>query len=148
MIAYLDTSALVKLYVDENGSGLVHDMVDASLIVATSKVAFAEARSAFFRVFKEGFLDEGAYLQIVSIFLADWDHYLCIEVSGEVIRLAGELVEKYQLRGFDAIHLSAAHILKQQVKAPVVAACWDARLWEAFQKSGFTVIPAEKPGSG
>ena len=46
MILYLDTSALVKLYLDEEDSGAVHEAVEVAEGVATSTVAYAETRAA------------------------------------------------------------------------------------------------------
>ena len=47
MNIYLDTSALVKLYIDEDGSDIVNDSTDRATIVSTSRIAYAEALSAF-----------------------------------------------------------------------------------------------------
>ncbi len=46
MILYLDTSALVKLYVSEEGSEIVRGAVESAGRVATSRIAYAEARAA------------------------------------------------------------------------------------------------------
>jgi antitoxin (DNA-binding transcriptional repressor) of toxin-antitoxin stability system len=51
---YLDTSALVKLYVDEEGALAVRHAVDQAELVATSAIAYAEARAAFARRHWEG----------------------------------------------------------------------------------------------
>lgn len=44
MILYLDTSSLVKLYVEEKDSSKIADLVIASEISATSLIAYAESR--------------------------------------------------------------------------------------------------------
>ena len=49
MILYLDTSALVKLYVEEAHTDDVRGWVDAAEIVATCRVAYPEAVSALNR---------------------------------------------------------------------------------------------------
>ena len=54
MILYLDTSALVKLYVREHGSAAVRALVERADVVATSVVAYAEARAAFARLVASG----------------------------------------------------------------------------------------------
>ncbi|MFN3396653.1 MAG: PIN domain-containing protein [Thermodesulfovibrionales bacterium] len=54
MILYLDTSVLVKLYVDEAGSEKIRDITCNATVISTSKVAYAEARAAFARKQKEG----------------------------------------------------------------------------------------------
>ena len=47
MSLYLDTSALVKLYVAEAGSDQVRQSVRAAERVVSSRVAYREARAAF-----------------------------------------------------------------------------------------------------
>jgi uncharacterized protein len=49
LILYLDTSALVKLYVDEVGSNIVRQAVADSNHLTTSLLSYTETRSAFSR---------------------------------------------------------------------------------------------------
>ena len=49
MILYCDTSALVKLYVDEDGSAQVAAALAGADIVAVCRIAWVEALSAFAR---------------------------------------------------------------------------------------------------
>jgi predicted nucleic acid-binding protein len=66
VICYLDTSVLVKLYVQEKGSENVRELVNSSLIAATCKVAYAEARAALARGLRMGALDEKGYRLAVN----------------------------------------------------------------------------------
>ncbi|MGD0622164.1 MAG: type II toxin-antitoxin system VapC family toxin [Thermacetogeniaceae bacterium] len=145
MICYLDTSALVKLYVHEQGSETVCKLVEAASVVATSKVAYPEARAALARGLREDLLAKKDYRLVVAALQHDWTRYLALEVSDSLVWLAGELAEKHRLRGFDAIHLAAALTLKTQVKSRVVVACWDVRLWEALSAVELEVVPENKP---
>ncbi len=145
MICYLDTSALVKLYVQEPGSEEVRKLVDEVSVVATSKVAYPEARAALARGFRDGLLGENDYRQVVVALQSDWPSYLALEVSDSLAWLAGELAEKHRLRGFDSIHLAAALTLKMRVKGRVVAACFDDRLWKALCAMEIEVVPKTKP---
>jgi hypothetical protein len=43
------------------------------------------------------------------------------------------LAEKHGLRGFDAIHLSSALTLRQELSAPVIFSCSDLKLQKASQ---------------
>lgn len=146
MICYLDTSALVKLYVREEGSDQVGDLINNSFVIATCKIAFAEARAAFARGYREGIITHNDYRIIVNSFLNDWNRYLVLEISDPLVLLAGDLAEKQRLRGFDAIHLAAALIFSQQVKQLVTVSCWDRRLWEAFQAYNFPLLPSAFEG--
>ena len=47
MFLYLDTSSLVKLYVEEEDSAKIADLANASKVAATSIIAYTEARAAF-----------------------------------------------------------------------------------------------------
>jgi predicted nucleic acid-binding protein len=107
LIGYLDTSSLVKLYVEEDGSLLVRDFVERSELVATSVVAYAEARAALARQRREGGLTTAGYDRARSDFERDWPAYLTIAVSEPVYRSAGDLAEKHHLRGFDSLHLAS-----------------------------------------
>lgn len=146
MILYLDTSALVKLYVEEDGGDTVRSYVRQVQAVATAKIAFVEACSAFSRAKREEMLSGPSYHHLMDRLHYDWKRYMIVEISDELIKTAGEMVEEFSLRGFDAIHLASAIFLRQQTGQKVLAACWDVRLWIALKKSGFELIPDESPG--
>lgn len=133
MIIYLDTSSLVKLYVEEEDSSKVAHLVRSSKITATSLVAYAEARSAFARRFREKAFTKREYTQLISLFNEDWDNYMIFKITRKLVRLAGDLAEKHGLRGFDAIHLSSALTLRQELSYPIVFSCSDQRLQIASQ---------------
>ena len=128
MILYLDTSSLIKLYVAEAGSDEVRDLVDRASVVSTSVVAFAEARSAFARLNREGTLTSEQHASVRSGFLRDWDSFLKIRVLKRVYERAGELTEEHALRGFDAIHLASFLEVLGQADGEVEFSAFDARL--------------------
>ena len=130
MIVYLDTSSLVKLYVEEEGSTDVAAIVKNARTAATSMIAYAEARAAFARRFREGALTKRAYKTLLLSFERDWINYVQVKVSQDLIRRAGDLAEKHALRGFDAIHLSSA-ISLMKLNVPVVFLCHDDKLQKA-----------------
>ncbi len=107
MIAYLDTSSLVKLYVEEQGSRLVRDLVERAELVATSVVTYVEARAALARQRRAGGLTFAGFGQAKNDLELDWPRYLAVEVSEAVYRNAGDLAEKHHLRGFDSLHLAS-----------------------------------------
>jgi len=131
MIVYLDTSSLVKLYVLEEDSHAVEKLVESSDVVATSLIAYAEARSAFARRLREDVFSVEEYRLILSRFDQDWDNCLKIGITGELVRRAGDLAEKHGLRGFDAIHLSSAISFREELSFPVYFSCSDKKLQNA-----------------
>lgn len=136
MIIYLDTSDLVKLYVEEIGSERIRDIVHTATVVSTSKIAYAETRAAFARKQKDDGFPIKALQNIVEDFNRDWEGYFVIEVTDGLIRLAGDIAQKHLLRGFDSIHLASAISLKHKIRADVYFSSNDTRLNHAAEKEG------------
>jgi uncharacterized protein len=107
MTLYLDTSALVKLYVEETGSADVRALVHAASVVATSVVAYAETRAALARLRRERLLTARQLATLRRQFDEQWEQYLALEATDSLCRAAGDLAERYGLRGFDSIHLAS-----------------------------------------
>ena len=134
MIAYLDTSSLVKLYVEEEGSALIRALVERAEVVATSVVAYPEARAALARQRREGGLTSAGYDRAKNDFERDWPRYLTIEVSEAVYRSAGDLAEKHHLRGFDSLHLASYLSLYRDGARQIRFSAFDEALNRAARK--------------
>lgn len=134
MIAYLDTSSLIKLYVEEGGSSSVRKLVERAELVATSVVANAEARAALARQRREGRLTSAGYDRAKNDFEQDWPRYLTIEVSEAVYRSAGDLAEKHHLRGFDSLHLASFLSLYRDGARQIRFSAFDEALNRAARK--------------
>ena len=134
MIAYLDTSSLVKLYVEEDGSPLIRELVGRAELVATSVVAYAEARAALARQRREGGLTSAGYDRARDDFERDWPRYLTVEVSEAVYRSAGDLAEKHHLRGFDSLHLASYLSLYRDGAREIRFSAFDEALNRAARK--------------
>ena len=80
MILYLDTSALVKIYVEET-SAVVREHVKQAEGLATSRIAYAEARAAFARKRRERGLSRADYRSVVNDLDQDWADYFIVDVS-------------------------------------------------------------------
>ena len=112
MILYLDTSALVKLYIEEEGTDEVQRAVEGAESVAASAVAYPEARSAFARLERGGYLSPEDHRTIVSNLDVEWPSYEVVDVTRDLAGIAGALAARHVLRGFDAVHLASAVVLK------------------------------------
>jgi predicted nucleic acid-binding protein len=104
---YLDTSSLVKIYVAEPDSDAVRRLVDQATIVATSGIAYPETRAALARRRRERALSPTAHRIATRAFEDDWSRYLAVDVSAAICREAGNLAERYRLRGYDSVHLAS-----------------------------------------
>ncbi len=106
MTLYLDTSSLVKLYVDEPGSDEVRQDLSEASVGATSLITYAEARAAFARHRRLGDITPAGFRSAKQDLDTDWTRFAVVEPTLDLCRAAGELAERYQLRGFDSIHLA------------------------------------------
>lgn len=138
MAVYLDTSALVKLYAEEEKREIVFEAVDSSEAVATSTVAYAEASAALARRRREGKLDQEEHRRAVERLNREWRTYERLAVSNLVAYRAGELADRYALRGFDAVHLASALSLSQQFEELSFLA-FDDRLVTAAKSASMPV---------
>ena len=137
MKLYLDTSALVKLYVEEEGAPVVRNAVAQAELVATAAIAYVEARAAFVRRRHEGGLSTAEYRRIIRDVDSDWARYLVVEVTDSLIRDAARLAEAHRLRAYDAIHLASAAAVHDRLAEPIMFASWDAGLEKVARREGF-----------
>lgn len=120
MIVYLDTSAVVKLYVEEGGAATVRRMVRDATQVGTSRVTYAEARAAFARRFRERGFSSSAYKELIRSFDEEWETYVRLDMTEPLIKFAGALAERHALRAYDAIQLASALTLQRALHAAPV----------------------------
>ncbi len=132
MILYLDTSSLVKLYLEEDGRPAVRSLVDRATVVATSVIAYPEARSAFARLRRENVLTGRDVTRVKGDFERDWSSLLTLHVTEKIWRHAGELTEIHSLRGFDSLHLASYLALTAlDLTRRIEFSAFDQRLTEA-----------------
>lgn len=144
MRCYLDTSAIVKWFVDEDGSDVMVAALEAAAELATCRVAYTETRAVFAALHRAGRLDEVGLLVMRTMLDGfHWQELQVVEVTAALAERGADLAERHALRGFDALHLAAALELAGE---DLVVATWDGRLWDAARIEGVAVLPAGRPG--
>jgi len=137
---YLDTSALLKLYVEEDDSDIVEKAVYHVTTTATSIITYVETRAALARRRRDGSLTQADYHRVVREFERDWQSYFVIPVTDSLVKSAGKLAEAHGLRGYDALHLASACLFRERSKESVVFGCWDTRLETAARRQGLQLL--------
>lgn len=137
---YLDTSALLKLHVDEDGSTLVRASVREATPISTSQIAYVEARAALARRRHARELSPANHRRVLRDFEADWERYLRLDVTEDLLRAAAAVAESHRLRAYDAIHLASAILLRARSDGEVVFGSWDLALDTAAAREGFTLL--------
>lgn len=123
---------------DEAFSDLVKGWVAEAESVATCRVAYAETMSAFNRRLRCGELPDKDYGRLMKSFSNEWEAFVSVDFD-ELD--AGRLVAKHGLRGFDALHLSAAGIIRSAREGVIIAfSSFDQKLNEAAAAEGFSVL--------
>ncbi len=137
-LAYFDSSALVKLIVDKEGSRDVAVLWDGADAVASSRVAHPEARAALAAAHRAGRLDDAGHDQAKDAWSELHAALRMVELTAEVEEEAARLAEAHALGGFDAIHLASASMLPG---AQPIVATWDRRLLQAAKSAGLVTLP-------
>lgn len=140
MILYLDTSALVKAYVEEAFSQKIRSEMSQAQIVASHPIAYVEAHAAFSRAKRENKISEQEFDSVRSSFRSDWENYLLFENTTELLKQAADLADMLSLRAYDSVHLAAANLLAKQSKLPVKFACFDRHLNKAANILGLLLV--------
>lgn len=138
MTLYADTSALIKLVLEENGSDLVRAAVDRDGPPVVAVIGYVELRAAVAAAVRDGRLmdPEGAKLRIEQL----WEQVSEVVLDPPLLRRAGALAEQHGLRGYDAVHLAAAMTLGQPGSVTLV--CFDEELRRAATGLGFQLLPS------
>ncbi len=141
----MDSSALIKAFVPEDGRDYLLDLLGTASIVATSRISYVECRAALSRAKREGRLQARGESVATRNLDDRWLQLQVVELDEELTRNAGELTRRHPLRASDAIHLASADVIAEESREEVTFACWDRRLWQAATESGFGVAPARSP---
>jgi predicted nucleic acid-binding protein len=136
LTVYLDTSSLVKLYVEEPDSDEMQGLVGQADVVATSVLAYPEARATFARRRRERLMTAAEAKTAIRQLDADWSRLLVILLTDEIARSAGDLAGKHGIRGADAVHLASFEALLDACDDDVRFSCADVRLVRAARALG------------
>jgi predicted nucleic acid-binding protein len=136
---YFDSSALVKRYVEEQGSDKVNALFEEKPIATASRLAYPEILAAITRRHKAGDIETGAFERIKTAFQADWTCFVVIEIHKEVIQFIDEVIAKHALKGAGSIHLSTALWLRKATKGDIVFVASDLELLKAAKAENLRI---------
>ena|SRR3712207_429336 len=137
-IAYFDSSAFVKLVVDENGSDLAASLWDGCDAVVSSRLAYPGVRAALAAAGRDHRLTAADQQHAETAWERFWDATRPIELTAAVTAHAGELAGRYALRGADAVHLASLLAVGRDA---TVFAVWDRRLRTGAHAAGVRLAP-------
>ena len=116
-IYYLDSSAIVKRYIDEPGSTWIRQLCDAhetenderQNLLAIGDITVAEVAAAFAILVRRRVIShriaELAYRRFIAEFRTEYD---LVNITPQLILNAAELTQRHPLKAYDAIQLALA----------------------------------------
>jgi uncharacterized protein len=128
---YVESSAFLKIYLDEPDSTLAAELLSGSEW-ASARHTLVEVRRNLARS-----LDDDDLEHARRSFAQDWTHVDVIELDARLCERAVELAERTGVRTLDALHLGALRSLDRAV--PLVT--FDRRLAGAARSLGCNVLP-------
>jgi len=139
LIAFCDSSALVKRYADEPGSDLIRGL-DA---VIASKLAVVEVPAAFWRNHRAGALRAETARTLSARFRADYlgttPSISIATLTDPILDHAALLVARHPLRAFDAVQLASA-MAAVRSDPTLRFACFDVTLSAAAAAEGLVPV--------
>jgi predicted nucleic acid-binding protein len=137
-LVYFDSSALVKLVVEEEGSELAAELWDGCDAALASRLAYPEVRAALAAAGRNDLADEDLETAEQA-----WERYWTavrpVELTAAVERHAGQLTRSHALRGAGAVHLASALAVADP---DLVVAVWDRRLHAGAAAASLHLAPA------
>ena len=141
---FVDTSALVKRYIDEAGTRALDERCFSSddVEIFVSSLACAESYATFARLLRDGALTTFEHQSIIASFERDWLSFVVVEHGPLVRHLVPDLALAYSLRGADLVHLATAVHLRAHHALDLFVAC-DIRLSNAAVAFGLPLFNPE-----
>ncbi len=137
-IVYFDSSAFVKLLVEEDGSDLAAALWDGCDAAVSSRLAYPEVRAALAAAGRANRLSLDDWRRAETAWEDYWSATRPIEFTALVTADAGRLAGAHALRGADAVHLASL----RAVETPeTIFAVWDQRLQAAAHALGVRHAP-------
>jgi uncharacterized protein len=139
---FLDTSALVKLYVQEPGTDRLLPLMDRpDNRFAVLSISAVEVRSAIRRRQRAGDIDASVAAAILDDVRSHMETRFIRQMINEtVIDTALEMIDRYALRAYDAIQLAGCLVVCATAAEAFVFVCSDHRLLEAAQSEQLRIL--------
>lgn len=146
---YVDTSASIKIFVDEPGSTQVRALAtghNGADVLLASRLGYTEAAVTLARLAHQERFSAADLLAHLGALERYWEESIQeIELSELVLQDARQLAQRFPLRTYDAIHLASAREAKRMLKdvfdGELRFLSFDTSLVHAARNLGFTIPP-------
>ena len=138
-LVYFDSSALVKLVLDEAGSDIAAALWNACDAAMSSRLTYPEVCAALAAAGRNHDLTESDASAAATAWEEFWASIRPVELTPDVERSSGALARRHRLGGAGAVHLASALELGA---VDLTVAVWDRPLHAGVAAVGLAVAPA------
>lgn len=142
MILYVDTSALVKLFVDEQHAEQVRQWVAGATQLVVSELTWVEMCAALALKMRTRQVDAPQVRSALAALRKGWPSYQRLGTDAALFAEAGELALRHDLRAYDSVQLASARRAFGTTGAALVFCCFDRQLNAAATAIGLPVFSA------
>ncbi len=143
MNVFMDTSAIVKIYVDEAYSDIIRSIYSSSNnTIYIADIAKVELGSAIKKRLNQTDIEEEQYSLIKTYFLNDYrDGFEVIKSEERLLDQALELIHGYSLKAYDSVQLAAALQCQNLLRNhKLIFLSFDKKLINAARKSDLEIF--------
>ena len=140
MTIYYDSSALLKIYINEEYSNFIRQSVSKNQLNFISTLSYAEIHSAFSRLVNDNRISEEELVFLKVSFNNDFKIFQKISIDNKILKRAAELTYLTNLRTLDSIHLATIEHLKFTSDEVIMFACFDNKLIEGAISLGIKIL--------
>ena len=133
MTLYVDSSALLKRYIDEHESAVAAELMKSDPVLVTSRLTEVEVRRNLARLLGGEELDTQR-----QAFAVDLDAFALVSLDATTMSAAAMIAEQTLCRSLDSIHLGAA----RRTGSGTTLLTFDVRQARAARQIGIDVIGA------
>lgn len=131
MTLYVDSSALLKRYVDEHDSEAAVELMTGDPVLATSRLTEVEVRRNLTRLLSGGALETTRHQ-----FAIDLDAFALMAIDAVICNEAARIAEQTLCRSLDAVHVASA----LRAGASTTLVTFDLRQAQAARANGLHVV--------
>ena len=131
MTLYVDSSALLKRYVDEHDSDVADELMRTDPVLVTSRLTEVEVRRNLTRLLEGDDLDRKR-----RVLSSDLDAFALVALDAATMSTAARIAEQTRCRSLDSIHLGAA----QRAGRTTTLLTFDTRQARAAREIGLAVV--------
>jgi predicted nucleic acid-binding protein len=140
MTIYYDSSALLKIYINEENSDFIRQSISKNQLNFISTLSYIEIHSVFSRLVNNTQISQEELSFLKASFNNDFKIFQQISIDNRILKRSAELTYLTNLRTLDSIHLATIEYLKSTSDEEIKFACFDNKLIEGAVSLGINIL--------